>query len=111
MPDINTKKAFLTGLILLFCLEGVYSQYSIIGFSPVLTGQTYAPYTITGGSWSTADHWSCTACTLNGTGNSSVPNNGTPNVSVVWGGSGTLSYYSGNNPTPVASYNDSIRRH
>ncbi|HXB36050.1 MAG TPA: DUF6443 domain-containing protein [Puia sp.] len=105
MLTINAKKAFLTGLVLLVCLSEVCSQYSITGFTPVVSAQTFAPYTITGGSWSTADHWTCTNCSLNGTGNTSVPNNGTPNVSVNWSNSGTLSYYSGNNPTPVATYN------
>jgi RHS repeat-associated protein len=105
MSAIHAKKTFLTGLVLLACLSVVHAQYTITGFTPVVTAQSFAPYTISGGSWSTADHWSCTNCTLNGTGNSSVANNGTPNVSAIWSASGTLSYYSGNNPTPVATYN------
>jgi RHS repeat-associated protein len=105
MPAIHIKKAILTGVVLYLCLPAAFSQYTIIGYNPVIAGVNYGPYTISGGTWSTADHWCVTNGTLNNTSNTCLANNGTPSVSVTWNGNGgTLSYYSGSNTTPVATY-------
>ena len=55
------------------------------------------------GPWSTADKWCASTGTINGTSNSCVNNNGTPNVSVTWSSSGTLSYYLNGTGSPVAT--------
>jgi|GEM_PF-1171043 len=102
MPSL--KKCCLFSLILLLSQNKVFSQYQITGYTPVITGVNYGPYTISGGTWSTSDHWCAVGGTLNGTTNTCVNNNGTPSVSVTWTGSGTLSYYQSGSGTPVATY-------
>jgi RHS repeat-associated protein len=106
MSNSTIKKIYVGGLLLFISLPWCQAQYHITGFTPVITGVSYGPYTISGGTTSTADHWCATNGTINGTGNSCVANNGTPNVSVIWNGSGngTLSYYQGSSTTPVVTY-------
>src|SRR5579872_6016466 len=103
MRPTSKKNLFLIGTLLLSCMSKGYAQYTISGATQVLTGISYAPYSISGGPTSTADHWCVTAGTLNGTNNTCMPNQNAPSISVTWYANGILSYYVGNSTTPAAT--------
>lgn len=103
------KRLFLVcGLLVAGKLQ---AQYTLSGTTCVLGGQTYGPYTISGGAWGTGDQWCVTGGTINMTGNACMNNNNTPSISITWNTgitSGQLVYRRVGNPNPVATLNVTV---
>ncbi|MEP6747510.1 MAG: DUF6443 domain-containing protein [Bacteroidota bacterium] len=109
MPvTLANNKLLIVLFLMLFSSASVCSQYQITGFTPVLPGINYGPYTISGGAWATGDHWCVTGGTINGTTNTCMNNTGTPSIGVTWNTgitSGTVAYYLSGAGSPVVTYN------
>lgn len=112
MAIATIKKIFLFCLVWSMTLPKVFSQYQITAPSScALSGVYYGPYTITGGSWGTSDHWCVTGGTINQTTNTCMNNSGVSSIGITWNSgitTGTVSYYLSTSTTPVATFTVTI---
>lgn len=99
-------------MLLLILSVAAQAQYSISGYTCVIPGSVYGPYTINGNVGSNGgvgDKWCVTNGTING---SACFISQAPSVGVTWNSgasTGTISYYRpANSPTPVATLNVNI---
>lgn len=107
MKNINYYITSALICVAAFCLPAAgRAQFSLTGYTCVMPGYTYGPYTVSG-NWSTADKWCVTGGTITGSTSSCMNNNGTPSIGITWTPgttTGTLSYYSpATATTPVAT--------
>jgi RHS repeat-associated protein len=106
MISLRIRPIYLLSIVFFVSTFQLAAQYQITGNTCVLSGPYYGPYTITGGSWSTADKWCVSGGTINVTGNSCIFNNGAPSIGVTWNAgvtTGSISYFHNGTGAPVAT--------